>query len=238
MLKHGGNPRTVIGLGLMLMSFGSGCMDILSYRFLGEVFPSAMTGNVALMGLSLGQGNVSGAARNMSAFGSFFCGLLIGGVLLRGTPDRGRFLVTLTLQAALLLGFAIAWNQYGDPAWRYALIAMAALGMGLQSAVAHRIGVTGVSTTYFTGTLVNIAFGLVTRRAAEGLVARRGVAWPVLAFLSYLSGAMLGGWYVSGRHLPELPVGLPALPLATTVILGLIIAWAGPARAERGARRS
>lgn len=229
MLKRGGGPRTVIGLGLMLMSFGSGYMDILSYRFLGEVFPSAMTGNVALMGLSLGQGDVSSAARNVSAFGSFFCGLLIGGALLRGTPGRGRFLVTLALQATLLLGFALAWDRHGDAGWRYGLIAMAALGMGLQSAVAHRIGVTGVSTTYFTGTMASIAFGLVAPATTIATGPHR-VAWPVLAFLSYLSGAMLGGWYVSGRRLPELAVGLPAVPLATTVILAVIIAVAGPAR--------
>lgn len=238
MLKHGGGPRTVIGVGLMLMSFGSGCIDVLSYRFLGEVFPSAMTGNVALMGLSLGQGNVSGAARNMAAFSSFFSGLLIGGALLRGTPGRLWFLLTLSLQAALLLGFALAWDRYGEAGWRFGLIAMAALGMGLQSAVAHRIGVTGVSTTYFSGTLANIAFGLVAPAATAAPSAPRRVAWPVLTILSYMGGAMLGGWYVSGRSLPELAVGLPGLPLATTVILGIIIALAGPGQTPKRARRS
>lgn len=207
----------------MLMSFGSGCMDILSYRFLGEVFPSAMTGNVALMGLSIGQGDISGAVRNLCAFGSFVGGLLMGSALLRSTPGRKQFVLTLGLQAAVLLAFVLLWNRHEMAAWRYGLIGLAAVGMGLQSAVAHRIGVTGVTTTYFTGTMVNIAFGLMAPGKPEMPVSRR-VAWPVLAFLSYLSGAAIGGWSIAGRTLPDLPVWLPALPLVATVILGVILA--------------
>ncbi|MDT7951827.1 MAG: YoaK family protein [Acetobacteraceae bacterium] len=224
--------RRPIGYGLMLMSFGSGCMDILSYRFLGEVFPSAMTGNVAFMGLSLGQGDLSAASRNASAFASFFGGLLIGGVLLRGTPGRWRFVLTLALQSAALLAFVLLWGRHADPAWRYGLIGLAAVAMGLQSAVAHRIGLSGVSTTYFTGTLTNIAFGLVAPAALDRSKhpALRRVGWPLLAFLSYLGGAATGGWYIAGRNLPDLPVGLPALPLAATVILAIIIIAAAPAR--------
>ncbi len=215
-----------IGIGLMLMSFGSGCMDILSYRFLGEVFPSAMTGNVALMGLSLGQGALSGAIRNLCAFGSFFAGLLAGAAVLRSEPGRSRFLLTLALQAAVLLAFALLWPRHQVTAWRYGLIGCAAVGMGLQSAVAHRIGVAGVSTTYFTGTLANIAFALVSppTSGASRTLARGRIGWPALAFLSYLAGAFAGGWYISGRTGTELSAGLPALPFAMTVILAVIIA--------------
>lgn len=223
MMKRNGSPRTVIGVGLILMSFGSGCMDILSYRFLGEVFTSAMTGNVALMGLSLGHGDLAGAIRNISAFGGFFVGLLVGAMLLRGVAGRWRFVLTLGLQAALLLCFALLWDRHDINAWRFGLIGLSAIAMGMQSAVAHRIGVRGVTTTYFTGTLTNIAFGLVGPQSAGDSPMGR-VGWPVLAFLSYLSGAAMGGWYTSGRMLPELPFGLPALPLAATLILAVVIA--------------
>lgn len=214
--------RPSIGAGLMLMSVGSGYIDILSYRFLGEVFPSAMTGNVALMGLSLGQGDVSAAIRNLCALGAFFSGVVIGALILRDAPGRGRFLLTLGLQALMLLGFSVLWDQHAIAVSRYGLIGLAAMGMGLQSSVAHRIGVTGVSTTYFTGTLTNIAFRLVDPHAA-GTPGRR-VGLPVAAFLSYLSGAAIGGWSLSGRVRPDLPIGMPALPLVATVILAIIIA--------------
>ena len=43
-------------VGLALLGFASGSMDALAFFNLGEVFPSAMTGNTALLGLALGQG--------------------------------------------------------------------------------------------------------------------------------------------------------------------------------------
>ena len=216
--------RPAIGVGLMLMSVGSGYLDVLSYRFLGEVFPSAMTGNLALMGLSLGQGDVWGAARNLCALGSFFSGVVLGAFLLRRGPSRAHFLQTLGLQAVVLLGFTLAWVQHGTVGWRYSLIGLGALGMGLQSAVAHRIGVTGVSTTYFSGTVTNIAFRLVSPKEA-GVPGQGRIGWPFLAFLSYLSGAAAGGWSLSGG---TYSAGLPALPLLATVIMTIIIAVMPP----------
>jgi uncharacterized membrane protein YoaK (UPF0700 family) len=50
-------------VGLALLGFASGSMDALAFFDLGEVFPSAMTGNTALLGLALGQGNVIAASR-------------------------------------------------------------------------------------------------------------------------------------------------------------------------------
>jgi hypothetical protein len=41
-------------VGLALLGFASGSMDALAFFNLGEVFPSAMTGNTALLGLVLG----------------------------------------------------------------------------------------------------------------------------------------------------------------------------------------
>src|SRR4051812_20282706 len=47
--------RASVGVQLAFMSFASGYTDILSYRELGQVFTSAMTGNIALLGLDLGK---------------------------------------------------------------------------------------------------------------------------------------------------------------------------------------
>ena len=222
--------RPAIGVGLMLMSFGSGCVDVLSYRFLGEVFPSAMTGNVALMGLSLGQGDVPGAARNLVALGSFFSGLLLGAFLLRGPPRRARFILTLALQAALLLAFALLWDRQGVALWRYGLIGLAALGMG----TAERGSVPDRRDRCLDHLLHRDAdqhrvSGWWRRTWASQRGARRA-GWPVLAFFSYLSGALTGGWSLAGRHIADVPIGLAALPLATTVILGAIIAIVRPDR--------
>ena len=55
-------------VGLALLGFASGSMDALAFFNLGEVFPSAMTGNTALLGLALGQGHVIAASRPFVAF--------------------------------------------------------------------------------------------------------------------------------------------------------------------------
>jgi uncharacterized membrane protein YoaK (UPF0700 family) len=49
-------------VGLALLGFASGSMDALAFFNLGEVFPSAMTGNTALLGLALGQGHLIAAS--------------------------------------------------------------------------------------------------------------------------------------------------------------------------------
>ena len=215
--------RKLIAAGLMLVSAGSGYLDVLSYRFLGEVFPSAMTGNLALLGRGLGEGDLAAATRNACAFAGFFGGVLLGASLLRRSPGKGRFLLTLTLQAAVLLGFALLWDRHAEGALQFGLIGAAAVGMGLQSAVAYRIGIHAVSTTYFTGTTTNIAFGLVSPDD-PGQPALTRFGWPVLALLGYVTGAALSGWDIAERLLPMIPIGLPALPVATTVILAIIVA--------------
>ena len=212
-----------VAAGLMLASAGSGYLDILCYRFLGEVLPSAMTGNLALLGRSLGEGNLVASVRNACAFGGFFGGVLVGAALLRRSPGKGRFLLTLALQASVLLGFALLWDRHAAGALRFGLIGAASVGMGLQSAVAYRIGIHAVSTTYFTGTTANIAFGLISPdKPAQPAATRFG--WPVLALACYVAGAALSGWDIAGRLLPGVPIGLPALPLATTVILAITVA--------------
>ena len=152
---------------LVLLSFASGCVDVLSYLQLGQVFTSAMTGNSVLLGLSIGQGNVSAISRNAAALLSFLVGLLLGAVMLRmhrGKSGRSPAITrAFIVETILLLGFAGLWQIDDGPAsseWLlYSLIALSAVAMGLQSSIAHHIGVPGMSTTYFTGTLTNIVNG-------------------------------------------------------------------------------
>lgn len=232
------SPRTttvVVGFELVLMSFASGCMDILSYRELGQVFTSAMTGNAALLGLGLGQGNIPATSRNMAALAGFLFGLGFGAAMLRGhRAEAGRSratIVALLVEEALLVAFAAVWHHGAGPSsdrLLYGLIALSAFAMGMQSAVAHRIGVTGITTTYFTGTLTNIVFGAVGRSPLSTAATRPGrqIRWPASAFLAYLAGAALTG-FLQLEPRPMLAVapalGLPALP-AVAIALVLLVA--------------
>lgn len=239
-------PRgTAVSLGVLLalMSVGAGCMDVLSYRALGRVFTSAMTGNAALLGLGLGQGDLPATSRNVAALAGFLIGLAAGAAVLRG--HRGgsgwsgamtrALLLALLLEEALLVAFAVAWHLGAGPSsdgLLYGLIALSAVAMGVQSAVAHRVGVAGVTTTYITGTLTSIVVGAVGRGPPPASVERppRRVRWvPAFAFLAYVMGAALTGLLLlhPGPMLASAPaVALPALP-AAVIALVLIVAAVG-----------
>ena len=229
MKEEGGGPRLPIGLGLLVISLGSGCMDVLCYQGLGEVFTSAMTGNLALLGLRLGQGDAADAIHNGAAFAGFVGGLCLGLWRLRGEADRSKLLQALAIQLVLLGAFAWLWPIRSGDQDRYGLIGLSSLAMGVQSAVAHRIGVHGVSTTYFTGTLANIVSGLIEPASTPtpAMPPWRRVTWPVMALLTYLGGAALAGHF-TGSGVNELPFALANIPWLTTLTLFVIIAATGP----------
>lgn len=210
----------------------------MSYRQLGQVFTSAMTGNAALLGLDLGQGNIPATSRNMAAFVGFLTGLVLGAALLRGGQDKPGWSRATTrallVEEVLLVAFAAFWHLGTGPSSEgllYGLIALSSVAMGVQSTVAHHVGVPGVTTTYFTGTLTNIVVGTVGRRSPSTAAKQPSgrIRWPAFAFLAYIMGAALTG------SLPFRPVtmltfapavGLPALP-AVVIAIVLLIALMG-----------
>jgi uncharacterized membrane protein YoaK (UPF0700 family) len=237
-----GDIDTGVGIQLMLLSFAAGCMDILSYRQLGQVFTSAMTGNAALLGLDIGQGNLPATSRNMAAFAGFIGGLVVGATLLRGQKSGWSHAVTWTLavEEVLLVGFAVLWQVGEGPSsdqLLYGLIALSGIAMGMQSAVAHRVGVPGITTTYFTGTLTGIVMGSIGRTPQpKGAPRQRRLQWPILAFLAYVAAAALTGLLEASPPPRLASVALavvPTLPAAALAVV-LLVAMASVAI---GARR-
>ncbi len=225
------------GTELALLSFGSGCMDILSYQEFGEVFTSAMTGNTALLGMKLGQGNLVGIASNLMALVGFLLGLLGGFTLLRRQSAglSNGVVRTLGTELVVLLAFSAAWIWAGGAHTdfaRYGLIGLAAIAMGLQTAAANAIDLAGISTTFFTGTLTRLVSGVVGRtlpQEHELGSARQQIRWPLIAIAAYILGAAATGFLdARGRVLP--PIALTALPLVTVAIV-LLMALA---RSRRG----
>jgi hypothetical protein len=100
-------------VGLALLGFASGSMDALAFFNLGEVFPSAMTGNTALLGLALGQGHVIAASRPFIAFVGFLTGAAAASVSvdlwLDKLPAPRAVCWLLALEACFLAAFALAW---------------------------------------------------------------------------------------------------------------------------------
>ena len=188
---------------LILLSMAAGCVDAASFVGLGQVLTAAMTGNTVLLGLALGHADLDAALRSAVALLTFFTGALLGAFMVGRASAlwSGAVMAALLLELALLAGLAIAWQQLGEPhraAERLALITAAGLAMGLQSAVAGRAGVAGVTTTYVTGTLVALATrlaGVLDRDPSRGSSGEqtRPLWIPTAVWVAYGLGAVLAG---------------------------------------------
>src|SRR4051794_8286724 len=108
-------------LAVALLAFASGTSDVLSFLALGGTFTSAMTGNTALLGLSLGQGRLAAAERAFAALIGFLCGV-IAGTLCREHAGRQRALLRILALEAVCLGlFTAVWAGAVDVENRWVL---------------------------------------------------------------------------------------------------------------------
>lgn len=200
---------------LALLAFASAATDVLSFLALSQVFTSAMTGNTALLGLAVGQGQAAAASRTLAALFGFILGVAAG-TLAQGSRDHPRGLAPMLAIEALCLGlFAAVWLALPRPAadgFIYVLIFLSALGMGAQIVAARRVNLPGVPTVVFTTTLASIVVTLT-----EALLGRRALTSDALrqsaVFATYLLGAILAG-ALAGRHLDILVL----LPFGTVLI--------------------
>jgi uncharacterized membrane protein YoaK (UPF0700 family) len=209
--------------GLALLAFAAGSMDVLAFLNLRGVFPSAMTGNTALLGLALGQGHLIAATRPLVAFVGFVAGTAAASasvdLWLSKLPKARAVSRLLAIEATLLGAFALA-SQFidwpiGGGAPLYGLIAVAAVSMGLQSAVARLIGRSGITTIVFTSTLTAIVSSMTEAllHPARGipLATKRQLA----AYSSYAIGATISG--VFAGHAAAI-AALPAVALIAAAV--------------------
>jgi uncharacterized membrane protein YoaK (UPF0700 family) len=211
--------RDALLLGLTLVA---GAVDAVSYLGLGRVFTANMTGNLVLLGLAVGQGQVLEALRSVVAFLGFAAGAGLGGRVV-GAGQGGehwpsKVTVVLGVEALLLTVFWVAWLFAGpEPsnAVLEVLTALSAAAMGVQSAAGRRLAVAGVSTTYVTGTLV-------TLMAELAALARRqpGAGRWVGVLVALLVGATLGTILMA-----QLRWVAPLLPVL--VLGGIVVVAAG-----------
>ena len=77
----------------------------------------------------------------------------------------------LALELVILTAAAVGWFvTVGEPgtAVQFVLLLSAAIALGVQSSTVQRFGVSGLSTTYLTGTLTSAVIHLVAHRTARG----------------------------------------------------------------------
>lgn len=208
--------RAVVALAAL-----SGATDALGLLALGGSFTSVMTGNLVLVGVGVGTHDLSALGVTATAIACYTLGVFVGARIV-GEHERAdgpwphQVTRGLLVELALLLVFAVVWwAQGGHP--RHELLApllgLNAVALGIQSSVIIRFGVSGLSTTYMTGTLTT----MVARLAARQPLASVGRPGALLAAL-VAGAAAAGAACIEARAL--VPV-LQLLLLGGAVVTGL-----------------
>lgn len=199
------NPIAIRNRLLLVLAFTAGYIDALSYLGLNRVFTANMTGNTVLLGIALAQFDGAGAARSGLALTGFLAGAAVGAwIAERDHSDTlwpRAVMHALTLESVVLLGFAACWYLAHDglrtATTTAALIVLAALAMGVQSAAVTRLGVSGIATTYLTGTLTNLVAVLMGRSR------RKNKPFGHSALLTAVWIVYIGGAIVAALDLPR-----------------------------------
>ncbi|MFD8546016.1 YoaK family protein [Streptomyces sp. NPDC059649] len=221
--RHGPLPLLMLTLTVV-----TGLIDAVSYLGLGHVFVANMTGNVVFLGFALaGAANLSVLA-SLVALAAFLVGALAGGRLgTRFAAHRGNLLKTATAVQTVLIAVTVAAAAVTDgrvtTGVQYTLIVFLGLGMGLQNAVARRLGVPDLTTTVLTLTLTGLAADSTPAGGAAPRPGRR-----ILSVLAMFLGAFVGAQLVLHGHL-VLTLSLALVLLALTSVITHRLAAGNPA---------
>ncbi|MFE5487336.1 YoaK family protein [Streptomyces sp. NPDC056527] len=188
--RHGPLPPLMLTLTVV-----TGLVDAVSFLGLGHVFVANMTGNVVLLGFALAGAEGLSTPASAVSMAAFLAGATAAGRFgARFAAHRGRLLAAGTaLQAVLvtaaLVTAVVARDEVSTPV-QYTLIVTLGLAMGMQTAVARRLGVPDLTTTVLTQTLTGLAADSTAAGGAGPRPGRRFLS--VLAmFLGALAGALL-----------------------------------------------
>lgn len=198
---------------LIALALGAGVVDAICVITLG-VFTAAVTANLVLVGIAVGDADTHTAVRAALAFAGFAVGVLVAERALRGDGGDAapmRSPLAFAGIATLQLAFAIGWLACGGrPAGiGLDLLAVAsAIAMGAQT-VAARSWHTGVTTTYVSGTLTLLLADLVASTGSAPARLRRGGVIAAVAV-----GATIGAVLLDHARAP-----VPLLPLALTLVV-------------------
>jgi uncharacterized membrane protein YoaK (UPF0700 family) len=205
-------PRSrhqLLTLIAIALTFGSGANDVAAFTRLGGVFTSVMTGNIVFFGLAVAERSVSLASHTAVAVAGYIVGVAAATWVSHGAKGRssssgaeagagvlpGHVRWALLAEFVLLAGGAVGWEitDARPRGWaEFALLAVAAAAMGVQSAAVNEIGFRNFSTTFLTGTLTWLVSS----------VARPGgdtAEWPrrLSALIALGAGACLSGFLVA-----------------------------------------
>ncbi|MFG6501888.1 YoaK family protein [Microbacterium sp. P05] len=215
------HPREkVVHTALVLLAFSAGATDAFAFLALGGIFTGMMTGNLVLSGIFTRPEywhTVVGAATAVLSFagGAYFGFRMFGtGGAVTPTPASVARRLLLPSIVAQALG-AVVWALTPAPAGllpQCIIVALLAIALSLQTVAAKMVSdVTGITTTYVTGTITTTMQQLADRKVGGTLI-------RILTLLTLPLGAIC-----ATALLTNLPWSAPLLPLACSAIAALLL---------------
>jgi len=163
---------------VVLLTAAAGATNVLTLTALGGVPASIMTANLVLVGLSITHHEGALGWHAGAALAGFVVAVFLTSRLIRAYDNRAvdnrahdnravdaerpvwprPVTVAIAAEAVPLIGVTVAWALTAarpTGAAQLTMCAAAALVMGIQSAAVRALGVAGLSSTFFTGTLTD-----------------------------------------------------------------------------------
>lgn len=205
-----------VGVPLMLvLTFVTGIVDAVGYLALDRVFTGNMTGNVVILAMAVARADGLPIVGPLVALFTFTGGAIVAGAVLRRREKGWTTAITVLLAvgSVVLAAVAVLLGVAGDRSVvRVVAAAAIAAAMGVQAAVARKVGVTDMTTVVVTSTL--------TSWASETLHAgdRRWWNRRTGALVTIFVGAAVGALLL--RLTPVVPLGLAAVLTAGVAGIG------------------
>jgi uncharacterized membrane protein YoaK (UPF0700 family) len=207
---------------IVVLTFLTGITDAFAFVCLSGVFTSVMTGNMVLMGIGLGHGDTTLLGHSGIAVLAYIAGVMLGGVVSgRHREDDGvwprRVTYALLVELGLFIAVGAVWiasDASLGAVGTGGVVAIAALGLGVQSSAMIRLNVPGMSTTYLTGTLTTVARALCVERTL------RGNGRSALTLVALVAGGTVSTLLSrhAARWVPLMPVLLLVLVTTTATL--------------------
>ncbi len=209
---------------VITLTLVTGSVDAIGLLRLGGVFTSVMTGNMVFLGIAASERSGTIALHTGVAFAMYILGSFLGARVAGHASDDESHLWprsivnALSVEFCIIMVFAVWWEfVHGAPSpdVSYALLGLNATALGIQSSAVLRFGVSGLSTTYLTGTLTQFVANFTKKDAR--IQGRSGFILTAL-----IVGAGLGA--LCALHAP---LAAPLVPLGAlgVVVVGALICF-------------
>ena len=227
-------PTVVRNGAAMCLAAASGATDAIGYLALGNVFTSAMTGNLALLGIALAHRDGERIGRVLVSLACYMAGAAIGARIAR-TPKPGdpvwppAITRALAVEAVVFVAYACVWWTVGAGSDIYTkglLLGLGAIALGIQSSAMQRFGSDlGLNTTFVSGALIKLVGQLATGHRL------RDIRHHLLVLVGLVCGCFLGALMVL-----QAPKFAPVVPLVALALTFCAAGW--QARTWRRTRNS